>query len=135
MTETTDPGVTPPSLRRGDLLLSVTVERASVVGHRRDDGALRVRLGRVTSVSRAGLPLRWVTPENQDAPDVERRFDAGSGRYMHARARDVDVDGALAAYRAHTWGATSPATHSRAVRPLESLEAARALLRPYRLAA
>jgi len=115
--------------RKGDLVAVVTEQRNYVIGSGLRESTA-VRLGIVGSATRDGIAK------------MVRTFNYGTGEPSAAVAvspRDrvlvvngVDRDAAVAAYCARRWP-TAP--HSDSVPPVESVEAMRELLRPFRSAA
>lgn len=94
-----------------------------------DTSSERVEIGVVTGVAQDGTVKQWSSPFMNDDETPPSRYlpKVGLSKVMIVHKEDIDVEGAVAAYRARRW----PNTQSRAVRPLESVEQARVLLRPF----
>lgn len=120
MTQTTP---TPTKPKRGDLIVLAETSRTAMIGAAREPHTT-VRLGVITSVSRDGIPQKWRTPSFQGAEPRDERIPRGD---VHLVTKDrVHVDAVLQGYAAHTW------PDSTMVRPFDTLNEAKALLREHR---
>lgn len=116
--EDTDPTVTTRA-RRGDLAVVVSRTMTSVV-HGQSYEKSRITLGRVSSVTRAGLVKRYETATFADADDREQGVQPRE-RVLIVSADTVDVEAVLTQYRKRTWRATG-GTDSDMIRPYESMD-------------
>ena len=127
MTTTDDPEpVVTTRARRGDL--AVVVSRTSTAVTRGESyESVRVTLGRVSSITRAGLVKRYETAMFADADDREQKVQPRE-QVLIVGADSVDVEAVLAQYRERTW----QKTHGKGgdmIRPYESLSEARNAIR------
>lgn len=115
--------------RRGDLVVITTRSQVSSV-HGPAIDTTQIALGRVSGVTRKGLVTRYETPSYAGSDDREKKVQSRD-QVQIVSADVVDVKAALAEYRKHTWRATA-GTGSDSVRPYDSLNEARAMLRRWR---
>lgn len=127
MTTTDDPEpVVTTRARRGDL--AVVVSRTSTAVTRGESyESVRVTLGRVSSITRAGLVKRYETAMFADADDREQKVQSRE-QVLIVGADSVDVEAVLAQYRERTWQKTH-GTGGDMIRPYESLNEARNAIR------
>lgn len=124
-TEDSEPVVSTRA-RRGDL--AVVVSRTSTAVTRgKSYESVRVSLGRVSSITRAGLVKRYETAMFADADDREQKVQPRE-QVLIVGADSVDVEAVLAQYRERTWQKTH-GTGGDMIRPYESLNEARNAIR------
>ena len=124
-TEDSEPVVSTRA-RRGDL--AVVVSRTSTAVTRGESyESVRVALGRVSSITRAGLVKRYETAMFADADDREQKVQPRE-QVLIVGADSVDVEAVLAQYRERTWQKTH-GTGGDMIRPYESLNEARNAIR------
>ena len=112
--------------KRGDLVVIVQNVRDYYT-----NGPVRTRTqvsaGKVTSVTREGVVKTAMVPFSAESDGSWSRERSNNSRTLIVPKDQVDVESAINAYRQQRY----PSTDSTMVRPLDSVDAMRELLRPF----
>ena len=112
--------------KRGDLVVIVQNVRDYYT-----NGPVRTRTqvsaGKVTSVTREGVVKTAMIPFDAESDGSWSKERSDSSRTLIVPKDQVDVESAIDAYRQQRY----PSTDSTMVRPLDSVDAMRELLRPF----